>query len=218
MVRPVLPRAGFTGLFVARGRSHWCFCFAHITRSSPHSYCTCRERECQDSSSLEAAKRHLASVKTPHKTSQLLGKTRQCLEALQAGGRKHDAQAGLELLVPGDICRRSTDGESWVVGERGSQVELASPKEHIRNTTEVVTWNLLATMGNTLLGEIWSHNRLIQVISRLKISLFFPRNQIASLLKKEQLWMLGAGGEAGNTFALPWHASLRSASRLVHPL
>lgn len=73
-------------------------------------------------------------------------------------------------------------------------------------------------MGSTLLGEIWSRNRLIQVISCLKISLFSPRNQIASLLKKEQLWMLRAGEEARNTFALPWYTSFQSASRLVHPL
>lgn len=62
-----------------------------------------------------------------------MGKTRQRLEALQAGGRKHDAEAGLELLVPGDVCRRSADGESWAVRrERGSQVEQELPKEHVR--------------------------------------------------------------------------------------
>ena len=61
-----------------------------------------------------------------------MGKTRQLLEALQAGGRKHDAQAGLELLVPGAVCRRSAD-ESWAAWrERGSQVELGLPKEHVR--------------------------------------------------------------------------------------
>jgi len=60
-----------------------------------------QKRDCLDSSSLEAVKIHLTSVKTPRKTSQHLGKTRQHLETLQAGGRKHDAQAGLELLVQG---------------------------------------------------------------------------------------------------------------------
>lgn len=92
------------------------------------SYCICGERDCRDGSSPEAVKRHLASAKTPHKTSQLLGKTRQCLEALQADRKKYAAQAGLELLVPGDMRRRSADGESWSAwGERGSQVKLGLP-------------------------------------------------------------------------------------------
>lgn len=109
------------------------FLLCLITQSSPHSYCTCRERDCRDGSSPEAVKRHLPSVKTLHKKSQLLGKTRQCLGALQACGRKHDAQAGLELLVPGDSCRRSADGESWAARrERDFQVELGSSKEHNR--------------------------------------------------------------------------------------
>lgn len=92
------------------------------------------------------------------------------------------------------------------------------PRSTLGNTTEVVTRNLLTAMGNTRLGEIWSHKRLTQVIRCLKVSLFSPRNQIASLPKMEQLGMLQAGGEARNTFTLPWHASVPSASRLVHPL
>lgn len=77
-------------------------------------------RDCRDGSSLEAVKRHLASAKTPHKRSQLLGKTRQRLEALQAGRKKHTAQAELELLVPGGVCKRSADGESWAArGAKG---------------------------------------------------------------------------------------------------
>lgn len=107
-------------------------------------------------------------------------------------------------------------------GRRGGKGALRWSWDYLRsmlgNTTEVVPGNLLTAMGNTRLGEIWSHKSLTQVIRCLKVSLFSPRNQIASLLKMEQLWMLQEGGEARNTFTLPWHASLPSASRLMHPL
>lgn len=88
----------------------------------------CREKDCLDGSSPEAVKIHLALVKTPHKTSQPLGKTRQCLEALQASGRKHDAQAGLELLIKG------TRGGALMGSKRGSRAELRFPEGHAQVT------------------------------------------------------------------------------------
>jgi len=70
------------------------------------------------------------------------------LEALQASGRKHDAQAGLELLVPGDACRRSADGESWAAWrERGSQEELGSPQEHSREYNQVCHFEPASSNG-----------------------------------------------------------------------
>lgn len=122
VVRPALLCAELASLFLPRGRPQQCFHSAYLPGSGPHSLLM-EKRDCLDSSSLEAVKIHLASVKTPHKTSQHLGKTRQHLESLQGSGRKHDAQAGLELLIQG------IHGGVVLMGRwRGSQAELRFPK------------------------------------------------------------------------------------------
>lgn len=61
-------------------------------------------------------------------------------------------------------------------GQYGGKGTFRWSWDHLRstvgNTAEIVTLNLLAAMSNSLLGEIWRHNKFIQAVSCLKISFF----------------------------------------------